>query len=395
MELVNQSGLPLELTTAFDVSGREHLLIVAKATYHFDTEGGVAAAEQHVEVAFGDVFVGEPGSSAPRYEADTALRKARCDVIVDATARAPGQQPVTELEVGLQVGPMNKQLLAVGNRVWQKGALRVSASAPTKFTEMPLDYGRAFGGRVPQAKADGTMQYDTYEANPVGAGYSSDARANAVEGMPLPNVEDIGVRVSSPSDQVPPRSFGPVARGWAPRRDHAGSYGTRWHESERPLLPSDFDERFFQCAPPDQQIDFPTGGEQVGLRHLVADHPVVVFDLPAPELLVKVLHSSNRASELTAVVDTLFIEPDEMRFTYVYRASMPLDRRGVFGIQLVAAGPICDRWWSSKVFGTSDCGCGGNAADDIPEADEEVEDEAPQSGSSGDDASSTTGLYDL
>lgn len=383
MELINTSRLPLEVTTALDKSGREHLLLVAKATYAFG-EGGrppELAKESH-PIAYTDDFIGEPGVSAPRYESDLSMTKRRCDVLVDATAHAPEGRPVTELEVSVRVGACTKELLVVGDRVWQRGHTQVSASRPQPFTSMPIHYGRAFGGS-PRPRTDG--EQDTYFANPVGRGYCPELRADIVEQMPLPNTEDARNRLTSPAARVQPLAFGPIGRHWDPRKGYAGTYDSRWREDAFPLLPEDFDEAFLQAAPPDQQIDFIRGGEEVSLRHLVPGRPLVNFTLPRPALGMKLLYTSHRALELTPVVDTLFIEPEAQRFTMVYRMAVPLDRRGLSGISIVAAGPVCKKWWRSKVLGTQDCGCGGdNEKDESPEdSDEDTPAfvEAPEEGS--------------
>jgi hypothetical protein len=366
MELVNKSRLPLEVTTALDKSGREHLLLVAKATYRFgDGCRMPERVEESLPIAYADTFVGEPGLSSPLYEADLVMTKKRCDVLVDATAHAPEGRPVKELEVAVRVGAFGKQFLVVGDRVWQQGLLRVSASAPQPFTSMPIHYGRAFGGSPRLASKEGQ---DTYLANPVGRGYCPDPRADIVDQMPLPNTEDAEHRLSSPSAQARPLSLGPIGRSWKPRSAYAGTYDARWREHVFPLLPEDFDEAFFQAAPPDQQIGFIRGGELVVLRNLVPAEPLVTFKLPRPELMVRLLYTSRRAIELSPVVDTLFLEPEAKRFSMVYRTALPLDRRGLFSISLMAAGPVCKRWWQSKVFGTEDCGCGGDSdKDENPE----------------------------
>lgn len=382
MEIVNKSNLPAEAFTALDKSGREHLVIVAKATYRFGTDRTVElAAEEHRPIAATDVFVGQPGFSAPIYETDFVHRKQSCDVLVNATAHAPGGRAVMELPVAVRVGDFTKSILAVGDRVWRKGAFGVSATRPEPFIRMPLHYGRAFGGSPAKKPGqDGRAQEDTYFANPIGTGYSSDPSADILDRMPLPATEDMNDRISAPNGKYRPLAFGPIGRHWDPRRKYAGSYGASWRSDVFPFLPDDFDEAFFQAAPPDQQIAFPRGGEAVALHHLIEGRALAQFELPAPNLSMKVLFASRRAEALQTVVDTLFIEPELGLFTYVYRASTPLDRRGVHGVKLVAAGPVCEKWWKSKVFGVEDCGCGGDPEKDpAPEALRDVGDEGDRS----------------
>ena len=329
MELINQSSFPTKVFAALDKGGREHLVIVAKATYHF---GGGRPSELVQEdgrpIAVTDVFVGQPGLSAPLYEADLVLRKQRCDVIVDATAHAPGGRPVTELPVGVRVGQLSKQFLAVGDRVWRRGAFGVSATKPQPFTSMRLHYGRAFGGSSPKnSRMDGRAEGDTYLANPIGTGYASDLSADVLEGMALPNTEDVHDRVTAPNGVYKPLALGPIGRHWDPRRKYAGTYDASWRGDGFPFLPDDFNEAFFQSAPPDQQIPFPKGGEQVVLQNLVPGQPLVTFELPQAQLLAKVLHRSHAVTELSPVIDTLFIEPGESVLSLVFRATLPLDPR--------------------------------------------------------------------
>jgi hypothetical protein len=102
MELINRSNFPAEVFTALDKSGREHLVIVAKATYRFAGGSPPELTQQESRsIAVTDVFVGQPGLSAPLYEADLVLRKQKCDLIVDATAHTPGGRPVTVFRLAL------------------------------------------------------------------------------------------------------------------------------------------------------------------------------------------------------------------------------------------------------------------------------------------------------
>ena len=64
--------------------------------------------------------------------------------------------------------------------------------------------------------------------------------------------------------------FGPLAAHWQPRVQWGGTYGDKWAKDRQPLLPEDFDERFFQSAPEDQQAPtYLKGGEAVELVKLL------------------------------------------------------------------------------------------------------------------------------
>ncbi|MEZ4302599.1 MAG: DUF2169 domain-containing protein [Polyangiaceae bacterium] len=362
MEIVNGAGFPVEVATSIDKHGREHLLVVAKVSYRFGLDG---ALERLTEVdcpgiADEDELLGEPGLSAPLYEADLAPSKRRCDVILDATAHAPPGKEVRELDVSVRVGAMTKHLRVIGDRRWRRGVTGAGASSPEPFSRMRIEYGRAFGGRG--ATRDGAD--DAYPQNPVGSGWCSSARAPEVDGMRLPNIELPAETLTSPSQRVRPGGLGPLGRHWHPRLALAGTYDAAWRSDRFPLLPTDFDEAYFQCAPADQQIDFPAGGEHVVLHHLTEGRPLVQFELPRTGLSVKVLTHDRRATEIAAVVDTVFIRPDDRLLSLVYRASAPLDRRGLVSLRVVATGPVCKKWWRAVAFGTSDCGCKGMGEED-------------------------------
>ncbi|MFD2425897.1 DUF2169 domain-containing protein [Ralstonia solanacearum] len=132
--------------TALDVSGREHLVLVAKATWSLPAPGERPRPLPPQPLAMADIFVGEPGQSAMLYGTDFARFKPRCDVLFNASAHAPSGQPVRELLVAWQVGSLKKGVHVVGPRMWRKRLGMVSLTKPEPFTQMPLHYGLAFGG---------------------------------------------------------------------------------------------------------------------------------------------------------------------------------------------------------------------------------------------------------
>ena len=50
-------------------------------------------------------------------------------------------------------------------------------------------------------------------------------------------------------------SFGPIGRNFKSRVTLAGTYDKKWLDEIYPFLPADFDEQYYQAAPPDQQIE--------------------------------------------------------------------------------------------------------------------------------------------
>jgi len=336
------------------------LVVRCKASYAFPAEegGAVQAAPQQVPILPSDLFDGEPGLSTPLFESDYVTRKHRCDVVVRASACAPQGRPVPELDVGFRVGHCEKRAHVVGDRRWQTRLTGLTPGTPEPFTAMPITYGRAYGG-----SCEVRGQPQAHPANPVGCGYAGARGEGDLHNQPVPNIEQPGHPVTRIGGNYRPWSFGPIGRSWQPRLPLAGTYDDHWKDEVFPLLPANFDEGFFQCAPPDQQIDHPRGGEDVHLLNLHPTRPHIRFVLPALDMPMAVLDRKQRLTFLQPVVDTVALDAQAERLIIVWRAQHPL-RRSLREIELVAAGSVCKRWWKSRVLGTEDCGCGGVETDD-------------------------------
>jgi hypothetical protein len=226
--------------------------------------------------------------------------------------------------VSLKVGSVAKRFDVVGNRVWQAGILSLSASRPEPFTAMPITYDNAFGG-VDRSHED-PAKHRWYPTNHAGVGYFETMNEQVVVGKPLPNTEETGRTVRSPRGKYRPMAFGPVGRSWQPRIKWAGTYDQAWLDEKFPFLPDDFDERYYQCAPEDQQTDYLAGGEVVELVNLTP-RGRTFFRLPGRlELPVVFFPRTGATKEVSAVVDTLELKPDQGCFLLVWRASIPLQR---------------------------------------------------------------------
>jgi hypothetical protein len=360
MEIINGSPFLVEAQQAIEKSGRRVLVVLVKGTYAFPAGDGEVPqpAAQQVPVLVSDVFDGEPGLSTPLFEADYATRKPYCDVIVRADAHAPGQQPVHELDAAFRLGSCEKWVHVVGDRTWRRGVAGLAPSSPEPFTAMPITYGRAFGG-----SCDVWGETHAHPVNPVGRGFSGPRGEADLHGQSLPNIEQPGHPITTVDGRYVPWSLGPIGRSWQPRLPFAGTYDQRWKDEVFPLLPEDFDDRFFQSAPPDQQIAYPRGGEEVRLLNLHPQRSHIFFSLPPLQMPMAVLETTRKLHLLDAVVDSVTLDAPNEQIIVVWRAQHPL-RRSLREIDMVATGSVCKRWWKSRVLGTDDCGCGGFETND-------------------------------
>jgi hypothetical protein len=368
--LVASKHLAAEMTTALDVQGREHLVIVVKSSWQIPQPGQRPRPLVPTPLAAADEFVGEPGESAMRYGGDFARFKPRCDVLFNAQAHAPNGKEVRELAVAFKVGDLKKGLKVFGPRTWRKRLGLYATSTPEPFVSMPLHYGLAFGGTrtYTQGRGDNAQTLsEAFLSNPAGIGWAGPKTSGELHGEPAPSLEGLSDTISSPTGKHTACAFSAVARHWQPRSEYTGTYDDKWLHNVSPFLPEDFDEQYHQCAPQDQQIAYPQGGEEVVLRNLMAGRDVVRFKLPLLDSMqVRVLRTDYSTASPKVVVDTLYFEPDQERFSAVWRASLPIQRR-IQEIDTVAIGPIDVDWWQNKILGLDGEGCAGCGPASVPE----------------------------
>ena len=330
LQLKNPTGLAAATFLSPDPDGVDTLYAVVKGTFALDEPTDAAgvpplAAEQ-VPVTLAPEHWGDPAASSFKVASDVCLLKPATDVLLVGHARAPNGRPTTWMDVGFAVGPVRKAVRVFGERVWLRDA-GWTPSAPAPFTEMPLVWERAFGGRE---EVDGVPYEEA--RNPVGAGFHAPGGAGPQVGMPLPNLED-------PGDATAPACFAPICAHWMPRRRWAGTYDEAWQTRRAPYLPTDFDPRFFQLAPPDQIAPgYLQGGEPVEL-HGVSPHGPVRFVLPRVHVEVGfVLDGAEQPRPV--VLDTVTIDADAARLLLVWRAALACDKKAlrVSAVRVSAAG---------------------------------------------------------
>jgi hypothetical protein len=255
-----------------------------------------------------------------RWETDFAFRKPRCDVILNGSAHAPGGRPAERVRVGLKVGGWSKVIDVVGHREWRTRGPLIMATSAAPFVTMPITYDAAFGG-VDRLDPDDTAP-PSYRLNPVGRGWATTRNQSRIAGLPLPNTQAPDEEVRSPFGDYRPVAFGPWGRGWPGRVEYGGTYDQAWVDDVFPFLPADFDERYFQSAPPDQQIDPPRGGEEVVLVNLTPQGKET-FRLPDARLPVTLFRGKDKHFDGLLQPDTVLVDADARRFSLVWRLSAP------------------------------------------------------------------------
>lgn len=349
MELLNATALVAAYTQGLAPDGRESLVVIAKGTFDLPLDGReatLAAVQRPLLMA--DTFYGEPGLSAPRQEMDFAPVKPFCDVLVMGKAYAPEGRPVTQLTAGIRVGRVSKAFTVYGPRQWQPGLIGAAAGVAQPFTEQDIGYAQAYGGSQPVA--DNPELRDGYPANTCGTGWYPKGTSSAeIVGMPMPTTEKLGERIDSPHGDFTPMALGPIGRSWPPRIGFAGTYDDAWLADCFPFLPADFDTRYYQAAPLDQQTEHLKGGEDVLLLCLTKQERAG-FKVPSLQVPVTFFLKKGGHETVQAVIDTLVIDTDAGTVEVTWRASRAL-RKNLFEIGDVLVGEMSRGWWRARELG--------------------------------------------
>lgn len=321
LDLRNRTPFAAALLPNLDRDGADQLSVLVKATYGFGPNGRLAIAEQQVPVHFADVPNGDGAASSAKVESDACPTKPGTDVVLVGKAYPPNGHATT-VDVCLQVASLRKVVRVFGERAWTR-ALGGVMSRPLPFEQMPLIYERAFGGWDRSHPDPKRHTFD--DRNPVGTGFCAEGNSAHLEGLRLPNLEHPGHLIDHPKARPPVAGFGFLGRAWLPRRLLAGTYDAQWSDARAPLLPGDFDPRFY-CGAPEGQVAMPhlRGGERVLILG-ASRRGALNFDLPAPEIEMAV-SIRHEVSALRPVLDTVVIEPDDERVVLSYRATLPCPR---------------------------------------------------------------------
>jgi hypothetical protein len=309
-----------------DQRGSDAFTCVVKGTFRLVQNGVrtmVTIADEQVPVCITSEHYGDPETSSLKYESESAAFKLGTDVALIGQARPPYRS--TFVDVSLTVGPAKSVVRVFGNRAWTSTHGRWTASDPEPFEALPLVYERAFGGQD-RTNPD-PLRYEFEPRNPVGVGFVSKKYGMIREGLSLPNLENPFDLISSPTDRPAPAGFGYISPHWQPRAAYAGTYDEAWQKQRMPLLPDDFDQRYYNAAAPGLALrGFLLGGESVEVEN-ASEQGTLRFSLPtfAPYCTVRMRDATTHRFGM--VLDGVVVDADEDRLLLTWRGSVTVHKR--------------------------------------------------------------------
>ena len=182
----------------------------------------------------------------------------------------------------------------------------------------------------------------------MGRGWHKHLKNAWVDGKPLPNTEEIGKAVTLSGRQHTGRWRWArwAAAGRSAHGMRAPTTSSGWHDVF-PFLPKDFDERYYQAAPDDQQMPVPKGPLEVVLSGFTADGRAPVRAAAFRSAGARVPEARRARGLLTATLDTIAFEPDHERFTMSWRVARPL-KKSMHEIAQVLVGRKGKEWWQQR-----------------------------------------------
>ncbi|NWL77108.1 DUF2169 domain-containing protein [Pseudomonas taiwanensis] len=258
---------------------------------------------------------------------------------------------------------LDKTLRFTGPRKFRHGLIGWHLTEPEPATRVPLRWEHAFGGasQIPNPRHADDPESPEYLlnevcfSNPLGCGWLEyrheklhyQQTGDMLVRLPAPQIEHLGEPIerllharhpASPLDAPAmadvaasygrtPAGFGVVGRAWAPRLALAGTYDQAWEDNHWPGLPQDFDFTYWNGAPRDQQIAYPTPDARIELFNLV--DPLWSVDgrcdiqLPGHRPFVLLRLDNGVMLPLPMLTDTLRIDTDAMTLAMTHRISLP------------------------------------------------------------------------
>lgn len=338
-DVVNHTRFPAQYFQMMDVGDEVFHVLVCRITYDLrqvDGQGHPQPVAVQPPLVETDQFYSLVNTSSTVLESDFAPYKPRCDVLfVHTQAHAPDGRPTPRFPAGVRIGTWHKMLQVTGPRRQRRtraGAWHVDAPEPA--VSVPLRYELAFGGtcqwplQLDAGHEPELLQW--HPPNPLGCGWFDDAwlHRSGITQAPAPQIElpdlpytDRHANATREEDRYPVVGLGAIGRWWQPRQRQAGTAGDDWKRTRWPRLPLDFDFGYWNCAPDDQQIDPPQGGEEVVLMNLHADG-TARLRLPRPAPFALVHLGAGPILPRRMPLDTLVFDMTALRLTAVHRMTL-------------------------------------------------------------------------
>lgn len=251
-------------------------------------------------------------SLGPGEMLDMGIPKDRGEYVVHGSYFAPDAKPVVKDTVSVRLGSQIKQLAIFGNRYWNNGLGGYVLDGPEAFTEMPINFANAFGGKG-------------YKKNESGKGYNGTQEGDDPR-RPLPNIEYPDQLIKSPDDRPEPAGFGRIDVMSESRNKRKGTYDDRYIQERMPGFPDDIDWLFFNETSSDQWHEgVYAGSETFEIHHMHPEYSVIKGRLPGVygrAFIQQRVDEDLKFKEIPLQLDTVWFFPNDDLGVVLHRGSV-------------------------------------------------------------------------
>lgn len=345
MELINRLPFPAMAFRQFDANGDLDCVVSVRGTFEHVQNGRLRLCRGQEDFQWEDAYDGDPHAGPLLRQTDLTPEKAGTDITFLGNAYAPGSTPAPSWQIGLQVGQLSKRLEVHGARFWRpvvkekwagfsaKEAKRVltdwQLTEAEPASSVPICWSKAYGGQIPgTGDPENETPADVEARNPLGCGIVN-------LDMPWDHTPVAAPQITLPGEKLNwreptvPQGMGLVSPWWRSRQQYAGTYDDTWLNDRHPLLPKDFDARFWQCAHPDLiATPWLEGNEEYLLENL---HPELSFAkgaLPDVKLGVHCRREDCGEWHLLDLDGVFFDWRGDSRVVLTWRTRFPLHDAG-------------------------------------------------------------------
>ena len=349
--LENRTPFSALAFSQFHRDGTDMAGLSVRGTFHVVLDAPLVLAPRQDEVELADRYEGDPASGLLVRTCDLVPFKPAADLTILGSSWAPRGAEAQSWITGVRLGRLEKVVRVHGPRAWQPVAVEGEKSGSTgkDWTLSPahparavsLGWRQAFGGPIP-GTGDEETPIDVHRFNPIGRGIVDADHSPADADIAAPSIED-------PADPVldwrrhdhVPQGFAPLPPVWRFRQQYAGTYDDAWLAEKHPLLPDDFDYRFYQYAAPDLiHRERLAGDEELQLLHMHPDHTHIQVWLPGVQLSATAHWHDGTTASLAPMLDGVHVDlnSDLATIHLTWRCWAP-KRSGLHSMELQVENP--------------------------------------------------------
>lgn len=345
MELDNRLPFPAMAFRQFDTEGDLDCIVAMRGTFIHVQDSVVEVLREQESFQWEDAYEGDPHRTVLLRQSDLTPDKPGTDISFLGDALSPSKEPEKSWTISIRVGNVAKEIDVCGPRFWQpvikekwagfsaKRPKRVisgwTLGEPEPTRQVSVCWKNAYGGVIPGTDdAEGSTPADVERRNPLGCGIVTlDMPADA-QIVRAPQITACGETLDW-RDAPEPQGLGLVSPWWCSRQQYTGTYDDAWLKERHPLLPRDFDTKFWQAAHPDL-IATPhlRGDENYELHNLHPEHRIAKGRLPGLTLGVHCQREDRDEWHVLKMDSVQFDWRKDGRILLTWRARFPLSEAG-------------------------------------------------------------------